>query len=208
MYNPPHFAVSDFARVQDFIRQNAFATLAAVIDGAIHFGYVPVILDPQKAKLGGVHFHFARANPLAAAEDGTLFKMSLMGSHAYVSPDWYETRDQVPTWNYSAVEGSGRVKRLNGPETVAYLERLAAEQEATLRPKPPWSPVKINPEAMKKLLLGIVAFELSFESLEGKTKLSQNKSQADIKGVIDALSRRGSEAARSVAAAMQQWSLH
>jgi len=207
MYNPPHFAISDIAAVHAFIRNNPFATLAANIGGEIHFAYVPVIVESEPAPLGTAHFHFARANPMAGIADGTPITLSIMGAHAYVSPNWYATPDQVPTWNYMAVEGSGKVKRLGGSETLSYLERLAAEQEATLAPNRPWTPEKVNAERLKSLLSAIVGFELAFERLEGKAKLSQNKSHADIAGVITALKDRGDAAGIAVAAAMQKLSL-
>jgi|SRR5262245_17367778 len=207
MYNPAHFAISDAAQICDFVRRNPFATLAAVIDGEVHFAYVPVILDDAAGSLGRLHFHFARANPMVALQDGERILVSMLGAHAYVSPDWYESPNQVPTWNYTAVEGSGTVKRLDGEHTVRYLERLAAEQEATLLPKTPWSPAKVAPEQLKKLLLGIVGFELALDRLEGKAKLSQNKTKADIRGVIGALRDRGDAMAAAVAAAMQKTSL-
>jgi len=204
MYNPVHFAISDIAQIRDFVRHNPFATLAAIIDSEIHLAYVPVILGAGAEPYGKLHFHFARANPLAGLKDGARITLSIIGAHAYVSPDWYESRNQVPTWNYTAVEGSGTVKRFDGEETLRYLDRLAAEQEAALSPKQPWSPDKVAPEQLKKLLLGIVGFELKLDRLEGKAKLSQNKSKADIAGVIAALKDRGDPMAAEVAAAMQK----
>ena len=207
MYNPVHFAISDRAQIHDFVRHNPFATLAAIIDGNVHFAYVPVIFEAAPPPHGKMHFHFARANPLASLQDGARITLSIVGAHAYVSPDWYETRNQVPTWNYTAVEASGTVKRLDGENTLRYLDRLASEQESSLLPKQQWSPSKVAPENMKKLLLGIVGFELTLDRLEGKAKLSQNKTKADIAGVIAALKDRGDEMAAAVAAAMQKSSL-
>ena len=207
MYNPPHFAVLNLAAVHAMIRENVFATFAAVIDGAIHFGYLPVQLDESAKPSGSVHFHCARSNPLAKIEDGGVVKMSIMGAHAYVSPDWYETPDQVPTWNYTAVEASGRVKRLSDTDTLRYLERFAAEQEKLLAPKPPWSPAKVNPSRLIQLSKGITGFELVFDTLEGKAKLSQNRSQTDVRQTIAALEERGDPASIAVAAAMQKFSL-
>jgi transcriptional regulator len=204
MYNPVHFAISDVTQIHDFVRSNPFATLAAIIDGNVHFAYVPVILDATLPPHGTLHFHFARANPMASLQDGARITFSIIGAHAYVSPDWYESPDQVPTWNYTAVEGSGTVKRLDGGNTRRYLNRLAAEQEATLSPKQPWSPGKVAPERLKKLLLAIVGFELALDRLDGKAKLSQNKTKADIAGAIAALKDRGDAMAVAVAAAMQK----
>jgi transcriptional regulator len=207
MYNPPHFAVSEVAAIHAMIRDNVFATFAAVIDGAVHFAYLPVLLDVTAKPLGSVRFHCARGNPLAGIADGTILKMSIMGAHTYISPDWYESPDQVPTWNYTAVEGSGAATRLGEEETLRYLEVFVAEQEKTLAPKPPWSPGKVNPGRLSRLLKGITGFELRFETLEGKAKLSQNRSQADVAKTIAALKDLGDPAAVAVAAAMQKISL-
>jgi transcriptional regulator len=207
MYNPPLHAIPDIAWMHDFIRRNVFATFAAIIDGAVHFAYVPVVLDKDPSPLGAVDFHVARSNPMAALADGSVVKFSIMGAHTYVSPDWYETPDLVPTWNYMAVEGSGHVQRVDEANSVAYLTCLSAEQEAALAPKAPWSPARLPPEKLKRLLPGIVPFHLRLESLEGKAKLSQNRSQTDIAGVIAALRQRGGEADAAVASAMQTLSL-
>lgn len=207
MYNPPLHAVRDITWMHDFIRRNAFASFAAIIDGAVHFAYVPVLLDEEPPPLGTVHFHLARNNPVASLADGSIVKFSIMGAHAYISPDWYDTPDLVPTWNYMAVEGSGRVQRLEETDSVAYLTRLSTEQEASLAPKAPWTPARLPAEKLKRLLPGIVPFDLRLESLEGKAKLSQNRSQADIAGAIAALRERGDDASAAVASAMQTLSV-
>ena len=203
MYNPPHFTVSDTEWMHDFIVRNPFATIASVIDGAVHFAYAPLVLDREPAPLGAMYFHLARSNPIASLADGAVAKIGIMGPHAYISPDWYDTPSQVPTWNYTAVEGSGRVQRLNEDESITYLSRLSAEQEAYLAPKEPWSPDRLQPGKLKQLLLGIVWFRVPLDTLEGKAKLSQNRSQTDIRNVIAALSECGGDTGAAVATAMQ-----
>jgi transcriptional regulator len=207
VYNPPHFQVSDLAAIHAIIRDNVFATFAAILEGEVHFAYLPVLLDDTVKPLGSVRFHCARPNRLAEINDGAVLKMSIMGAHTYISPDWYETPDQVPTWNYTAVEGSGRAQRLSDDETFGYLTKFVAEQEKTLAPKPPWSPAKVNPSRLAQLQKGIIGFELVFDSLEGKAKLSQNRSQADIAKAVAALRDRGDPASATIAAAMQKISL-
>jgi transcriptional regulator len=207
MYNPPHFTIADTDWSHDFIRRNPFAIIASVIDGVAHFAYAPVVLDLEPAPLGAVCFHLARNNPIAGVAGSAAVKIGIMGSHAYVSPDWYETPDQVPTWNYMAIEGAGRVQRLDDADMVTHLTRLSAEQEAFLGPKPPWSPARLQPNRLKQLLQGIVAFRLHFDTLEGKAKLSQNRSQADIHNVIAAFRQRSDETGTALASAMQTLSL-
>lgn len=203
MYNPPHFTISDTAWMHDFIQRNAFATIATVINGDVHLAYAPLVLDREAAPLGTVYFHLARSNPIASLADGAVVKIGIMGPHAYISPDWYDTPNQVPTWNYTAVEGSGRVQRLNEDESITYLTRLSAEQEGYLAPKAPWSSDRLQPGRLKQLLLGIVWYRLPFDTLEGKAKLSQNRTQTDIGNVIAALRECGDDAGTAVAAAMQ-----
>ena len=193
--------------MHDFIMRNPFATVATVIDGAVHFAYAPLVVERTPAPLGTVYFHLARNNPIASLADGAVVKIGLMGSHAYISPDWYDTPDQVPTWNYTAVEGSGRVQRLDEEDSITYLKRLSAEQESYLAPKPAWLPERLQPSRLKQLLLGIVWFRLPFDALEGKAKLSQNRSQTDIRNVIAALRDRGDDAGIAVASAMQTLSV-
>jgi len=207
MYNPPHFAIPDTAWAHDFIRRNAFATIATVIDGAVHFAYAPLVLDRHPEPLGAVYFHLARSNPIAGIANGSTVKIGIMGAHAYVSPDWYETPNQVPTWNYMVAHAPGRAQRLDEAESVAYLTRLSAEQESYLAPKPAWTPARLQEGRLKQLLFGIVPFRLPLDTLEGKAKLSQNRSQADIANVIAALKDRGDDAGSSIASAMQTLSL-
>jgi transcriptional regulator len=204
MYVPAHFAWSGAAALHAWLRTHPFATIAGVIDGEIHFAYVPLIMDSEPAPLGAVRFHVARANPLARLEDGALVKFSVLGPHAYISPDWYEADGQVPTWNYVAVEGRGRAKRVGAVETRAHLEALAAQEEAALAPKPAWRIARVPEERLVKMLPQIVGFHLVLDSLEGKVKLSQNKSAADRTRVIAALETRGDAESAGVAQAMRK----
>src|SRR5258707_14661030 len=108
MYRPRAFAADDIQQLHAFVRAHPFATLAAVVDGAVRLAYAPVVTAAD----GTARFHLARGNPLAALGDGGRLRLSFLGANAYVSPDWYESAGMVPTWNYSAVEGEGIVQRL------------------------------------------------------------------------------------------------
>lgn len=204
MYVPSFFRMTELAAIRRHIRRNAFATVAGTLDGAVHFAYVPVVLDDAPEPFGGVRFHLARANPLAALDDGAKLTFSWMGAHAYVSPDWYQSNAQVPTWNYVAVEATGRVRSLGAAELRAQVEQLAAQEESALLPKPPWTTAKVEPDYVDKMLSAIVGFHVVFDTLEGKAKLSQNKDEADAAGVINGLQERGDGASMAVAALMQQ----
>lgn len=203
MYVPTHFALTEISAVHEFLRRNVFATIAGQVAGAIAFAYAPIVVDAEPEPLGGVRFHLARANPLCGVEDGAELKLSVLGPHAYVSPDWYASEGLVPTWNYVAVEGAGRVRRLSGAGLRRLLSDLSAQEEHALAPKPPWSMARVASERLEELLTAIVGFELVFEALEGKAKLSQNRALPDREGAIKGLEARGDNASIATAALMR-----
>jgi transcriptional regulator len=204
MYRPGAFAIDDIPVLHDVIRQRVFATIAAIVGGAVTFAYAPVILDAENGARGGIRFHFAIGNALAKLEGGARVWVSVTGPDAYVSPDWYKSIVTVPTWNYIAVEGEGGVRRTSREELRQLVVDLSAQEEQKLLPKPPWLIDKVPPERTEMLLNGIVGFSLSFERLEGKFKLSQDKKAEDIEGVIAGLEARGDAASMAVAAAMRR----
>jgi len=204
MYRPLAFATDDKAALHEAIRLRVFATIACEIDGAIAFAYAPVVLDANEGPHGSVRFHLAGNNPIAAVPDGTILALSLLGPDAYVSPDWYDTKGRVPTWNYIAVEGRGTAQRLNHEQLRQLLVDLSAEEESKLLPKKPWTIDKVPEEKMGALMNAIIGFSVRFEILEGKFKLSQNVTSEDAEGVIRGLIHRGDASGRDVAQAMRR----
>jgi len=201
MYRPPAFAADDIAALHGVIRARVFATVAAVIDGTVALAYAPVVLDEAR---NSVRFHLARGNPVAALADGSAVVLSLVGPDAYVSPDWYRTQGMVPTWNYVAVEGRGRVRRIEGDALRRLLANVTAAEETKLLPKAPWTTDKVPEPKMTNLLGAIVGFEVAFESLEGKFKLSQNIKPEDAAGAWRGLEARDDAASRAVAELMRK----
>ena len=121
---------------------------------------------------------------------------------AYVSPDWYAAPDQVPTWNYRAVEIEGQVEPMGREHLIDLLDALSLKHEARLAPKPPWTRAKMNPDAFERLLAGITGFRMRIGRLEGTIKLSQNKPVEERRRVARALESRPEPGAQSIARAM------
>jgi transcriptional regulator len=203
MYSPSAFVVDDLAVLHDVIRRRAFVTIAAAIDGAVHFAYAPVVLDPHNGPRGAIRFHLAIGNPLAKLADGARIAMSVIAADAYISPDWYRKTHTVPTWNYIAVEGEGALQRTSRTELRQLVIDLSAQEEAKLSPKAPWLIGKLPGARVEGLLNGIAGFALPFERLRGKFKLSQDKTAEDVAGVIAALETRADAASVAVAKAMR-----
>jgi transcriptional regulator len=189
-YTPPHFAETDRDRLGQFIRERTFGTFAAVLNGEAVIAHAPVVLGE-----GVLRFHLAKGNPfLDAARAGARARAVFQGPDAYISPDWYVSENQVPTWNYVAVYAEGPMRILTRGEMIAQVDAMSAEQEAKLAPKMPWTRAKMTAGMDERMFVAIEGVELRIDNLEGKFKLSQNKSSADIAGAaaaLEALGRRG-----------------
>ncbi|HEV7660034.1 MAG TPA: FMN-binding negative transcriptional regulator [Allosphingosinicella sp.] len=172
------FAWEDRDEMLAFVADIAFCTLAAEGPTIAH---APVVV----AAPDRLRFHIARGN--RAKLDGKRAIVSCLGPDAYVSPDWYGTPEQVPTWNYLAVEAEGPLRRLDEAELTALLDDLGAAHEARLAPKPLWTRAKMSPGRFEAMLKAITGYELVIEDLRGTRKLGQHKSDAERHGAADGL---------------------
>jgi transcriptional regulator len=182
MYVPKHFEQKDDATLCDFIDAHAFGTLITTVAGRPFASHVPFLLDRETRKL---HCHLARPNPqwqqvASAPQVLAIFA----GPHAYVSPTWYVDAG-VPTWNYAVVHVYGTARCVDDAAfTRAHVEALAAKFERGSAS--PW-----KPDYDVRRLHGIVGIEIAIDALEGKFKLSQNRSAADRAGVMARLTDSG-----------------
>jgi transcriptional regulator len=148
-------------------------------------------------------FHVARHNALAGLADGTSsWLMAVNGADAYISPDWYASPDQVPTWLYQAVHLTGTVRKQSDDELGRHLDALSAKFENWLAPKPPWLSSKMTAgrlDAMKKAIVGLV---MTVKAVEGSFKLNQHKSDVDHAAIAGALTVQNDAAARVIAEQM------
>jgi transcriptional regulator len=184
------------------IRENSFATLVTGGGGELVASHLPFLLEPERGAQGTLVGHMARANgQWQSFREGEEVLAIFQGAHAYISPSWYAAEMSVPTWNYVAVHAYG-VPRLI--EESAALRRLLAAlvpvYEAGL-PKP-WSLDGLPEEFVERLARAIVGFEIPITRLEGKLKLSQNRSREDRESVVAALREYGDAGGIAVAALM------
>jgi len=144
-------------------------------------------------------FHVARHNPLIKLAGGShSWLLAVNGADAYVSPDWYVSPDQVPTWLYQVVHLTGSVRTLSDAELAEQIETLSAKFESRLLPKKPWVSSKMTAgrlDAMKKAIVGLV---MTVEEVEGSFKLGQQKSDADHAAVASVLVQAPDESARTI----------
>ncbi len=201
MYIPAHFAPTD-DEVRDLLRHPGAADLITPTAEGLVATMLPLAWDEPGSRdglgpWGALVGHVARNNrqwQLAPTGDALVI---LRGPDAYISPAWYATKREhgrvVPTWNYVTVHASGRLVIHDDPAWLeANVRRLSVMHEAGRHD--PWS-VDDAPRAyIEGQLRAIVGVELLLDRVQGKWKLSQNRSQADVDGVISGLEERGETA--------------
>ena len=194
MYIPAHFA-PDEATVDELLRNHGAADLVTVTAEGLMATFLPFIYEPSAGTRGALHGHLARNNAQWKHEPLTEALVIVRGPDAYITPGWYASKAEhgrvVPTWNYVTAHVYGRFAVHDDPVwTENLVRRLTAKHEA-YRKDDAWS-VDDAPRAfIEGQLRAIVGVELEITRIEAKAKLSQNRPEADIEGVIAGLRERG-----------------
>jgi transcriptional regulator len=203
MYIPNAFRADDSATLVDFMSANSFATLVSIADGAPVASHIPLIVSAH-AGIVTLCGHLARANPhwkaFSAGESLAIFT----GPHAYIAPALYEKRESVPTWNYIAVHAYGTPQIIRHADSHAALDALMETMFERYDPAyaKQWS--ELSETFREGMLKGIVGFEMTVTRLEGKYKLSQNRSHTDQWNVAHTLLQSADPVIRGVGELMQQ----
>jgi transcriptional regulator len=178
------FRFEDDAAMRAFVVEHAFAHVFVATPQGPMVAHVPLTPAP----LDRFRFHIARYNRVTPYLDGATVIASIAGPDGYISPDWYANPgNQVPTWNYTAVEIDATCRALVEADLVEQIDALSHDHEARLAPKPGWTRDKVEPARLAAMYSAIQAFELCPTAFRGTRKLSQNKSAADRAGVVAAL---------------------
>jgi transcriptional regulator len=207
MYQPAHrrFTVADPAALLADLCEIVPATLVTLATDGLRASILPMLFYPKEGPHGTLRGHLARANPQWRQIDDEVEALAIFdGPDAYVSPAFYEekrlTGKVVPTWNYTTVLAHGTLVTHEEPDwLIPHVRRLVDRHEG--RRAKPWS-IDDTPEGyVETMVRAIVGLELRISRLEAKRKLNQNRSQADIEGVIAGLAE-GTDRERAVSADM------
>jgi transcriptional regulator len=207
VYTPPFNSVDDEQELREFVAQARAGWLVTSRDHAAPSAtFLPVIWEGNR-----VIAHFARANPhwREITPDNPAL-LIVTGPDAYVSPSWYATKAEhgkvVPTWNYSAVHLTGPARVHEDPEWLRMaVEMLTEEHESEREDR--WKVTDAPSPYVEGQLRGIVGVEVTVTKVEGKAKLSQNRSRGDRQGVVVGLrqsDRPGEQAVAEQMAALEQ----
>lgn len=199
MYVPTHFAPDDEA-VHELLSHHGAADLVTAGPDGLEATMLPFIYDRERGILQG---HFARNNDHWRRVDGQEALVIVRGPDAYVTPEWYASKAEhgrvVPTWNYVVAHVHGTVTIHDDPAWVGDLVRRLTDHHEAGRPAP-WSVDDAPERFIEGQLRAIVGLEVAIRGIDAKFKLSQNRPEADIDGVVAGLRSVGDQRA---AAAVQ-----
>jgi len=182
MYIPKSFQNNNIEKLHQFIERFNFATLISHNSNETHVTHVPVMLNREQGPYDTLVWHMAIPNPHAKEFNGSKNALFIFhGPHAYISPAWYKSAPNVPTWNYAAVHAVGTPERVSKEQLSRDLTKMVDYQEAQLNENTQYS---IPDKYKAKLLDHIDGFKLEITRIEGKFKLGQNRSLEDQAGML------------------------
>lgn len=182
MYTPTHFLQDNPEELFRFMQAYSFATLVSGYQEDLKATHLPFTIEKSETGKTKLIAHLARENNHwpdleKAAEVLVIFQ----GPHGYISPAHYESKVNVPTWNYTAVHAYGKaVVKQTAEDNREALEKLIAGTDPSYLSQMDALPAHY----LQKLLTQIVSLEIAVSRLEGKYKLSQNRTAKEQATII------------------------
>jgi transcriptional regulator len=197
----PQFRIEE-SRALAFAAERGFGVIVAADDRGPRGSHVPFVIARREASVI-VQIHLTVRNPLVELADGNRrFLLIVSGDDAYISNDWYASRDNVSTWLYEAVHLSGIAHLRGQDENRDQGDALLRVSEARL-PKQPWDLTQMEPTKRETMLASIRVIDLVVDEIEGQSKLNQHKSDEDHVAVVNQLVRAEETGSRRLAGKMR-----
>jgi len=199
MYIPKHFLATDREEIISFMKKYNFATLVTAENEVPLATHLPFVVESKDNEIF-LSSHFSVANPQVQAIAKSKALVIFSEPHAYISPKFYNKKQNVPTWNYIAVHAYGSAKIISGEEnSFALLENMIDSYDTAYKYQ--WNELPM--EYKLKMAKGIVAFEIHVTELQAKNKLSQNKEEDERKRIIEAFHKSENENERTISQYMK-----
>jgi transcriptional regulator len=200
MYIPSYYKETDENKLIAFIKAYSFAVLVASERELLRATHLPFVIEKRNNRVFLVS-HMAKANPQWKEFNGNELLIIFQGPHSYISPSHYEKEQNVPTWNYIAVHAYGKATILNEDvEAFAVLEKMINNYEPHYFEQ--WK--NLSDDYKNGMLKGITAFEIEVTRLEGKYKISQNKTKNEQQTIIASLEKSTDSTHSELAAEMKR----
>jgi len=201
VYIPEHFRLRHDEDALGFMRANPFAILISTTEDGPFATHLPLSVQAQENKII-LRGHVAKANPHWRYLEQQPQCMAIFhGPHSYISPSNYGARESVPTWNYAAVHVYGEARLFSTPQQLhGMLDELMETFEPAYRQQ--WE--DLSQTFRENMLRQIVGFEIIATKIEGKFKLSQNRTRQDQANVIASLQKSDDSVVSGVARMMKE----
>lgn len=197
MYIPEEYKSEDRAEAISFIRQFSFGTLVTAVAQVPVATHIPFLVRPEGKELYLIGHMAANNEQHQLLEKGNVLVI-FQEPNAYISPKNYQSRQNVPTWNYMAVHIYGKVTPISGQENIkTLLEKTMETYEPGYMPQ--WH--ELDDDYKYDLMKGVAGFEIKVTDLQFVKKLSQDKSNQERKNIIQSLSSHS----HSCEAAIAEW---
>jgi transcriptional regulator len=195
MYTPKFNQMIDKQEAVNFMQKYSFATIVTVANEIPSATHLPFIVE-QRGDQVVLISHFAKANQQSGDVFGCIALVIFTEPHAYISPTHYEKELNVPTWNYLAVHAYGKATLIDDKAQVAQvLEKMISFYEVEYMQQ--WN--NLPDDYKSKMMNGIVAFEIVVDDLQGKSKLSQNRTEQERENIISAFAKSADKNEQEIA---------
>ncbi len=207
MYTPSSNEEHRLPVLREMMAAHPLAALVTLCESGLVGSHIPMVHEDDGSEFGVLRGHVARANTQWKDASTTTDALAIFaGAQHYISAGWYPGKfdhgKEVPTWNYVVVHATGRLRIVHDSEWLTtHLVSLTDRHEAQFAT--PWKVSDAPPEFVASLLKAIVGIELPIRRLEGKWKVSQNRSERDRDAVAEALGRANTPEAETMRALVE-----
>ncbi len=200
MYIPNQYKWRDRKGILSFIQRFNFGLIITISGDRSCATHLPFVVEKRENKLVLIS-HFAKANPQWEHIESKEVLIVFSEPHSYISPSFYSKKQNVPTWNYLSIQVRGKAKIIKEEKAVfKILEGAIQNFEPSYETQ--WNTISIHYK--KRMVKGIVAFEVEIEDIQAKEKLSQNKTQEERERIIKEFSSSADNHKKILAEFMQK----
>ena len=195
MYIPRHNEEKRVPVMHALVTSHPLGTLVTLGSSGLFASHIPMVLENDGSEFGVLRGHISRANTQWRDFVPTVDALAIFSGHQhYITPNWYpgtkEHGEEVPTWNYVVVHAYGPLKVIQDEQwLLTNVEKLTSIHEAAS--PVPWKVSDAPQDFIRSQLRGIVGLELPIRRLEGKWKVSQNRTEEEREGVVEGLGKLG-----------------
>lgn len=206
MYLPKHFSQEEWTQISDLVKANGFATVLSFPKNEnTYINHLPLVFDQDSEKENALIGHMAKRNPQwMHFKENPNCTVIFHGPHTYITPTWYKSGRDVPTWNYTVVHMHGKIELLESfDDQINVLEKLTQFYEGS-GPRAWQFELPDDLLDAPSLTSAIISFRFRPEKIEAKFKLSQNRVEIDRQGIIQGLGERKDEMSHAIRRLMME----